>query len=156
MGFWADADHHKTNQHQSQVEQEENQRVHPGDISFVWIAFSQQLWHPSSKRSRRTQTASPLAQHRAPGTTGSTQSYRRHGSPRGLDLVLGSVNNQLPRAGTSRACPQTHSSILAWRILWTEETGGLQSTGSKRVRQDWSTNTPTNCLWLNQSLKPGQ
>ena len=24
----------------------------------------------------------------------------------------------------------THSSILAWRILWTEEPGGLQSTGS--------------------------
>ena len=23
----------------------------------------------------------------------------------------------------------THSSILAWRILWTEESGGLQSTG---------------------------
>ena len=26
-----------------------------------------------------------------------------------------------------------HSSILAWRILWTEEPGGLQSTGSQRV-----------------------
>ena len=26
----------------------------------------------------------------------------------------------------------THSSILAWRIPWTEEPGGLQSTGSKR------------------------
>ena len=25
----------------------------------------------------------------------------------------------------------THSSILAWRILWTEELGGLQSTGGK-------------------------
>ena len=25
----------------------------------------------------------------------------------------------------------THSSILAWRIPWTEESGGLQSTGSK-------------------------
>ena len=25
----------------------------------------------------------------------------------------------------------THSSILAWRIPWTEEPGGLQSTGSK-------------------------
>ena len=25
----------------------------------------------------------------------------------------------------------THSSILAWRILWTEEPGRLQSTGSK-------------------------
>ena len=27
----------------------------------------------------------------------------------------------------------THSSILAWRIPWTEETGGLQSKGSQRV-----------------------
>ena len=30
----------------------------------------------------------------------------------------------------------THSSILAWRILWTEEPGGLQSMGSKRVGHD--------------------
>ena len=30
----------------------------------------------------------------------------------------------------------THSSILAWRILWTEKPGGLQSMGSQRVRQD--------------------
>ena len=27
----------------------------------------------------------------------------------------------------------THYSILVWRILWTEEPGGLQSTGSQRV-----------------------
>ena len=27
----------------------------------------------------------------------------------------------------------THSSILAWRILWTEEPGGLQSMGPKRL-----------------------
>ena len=27
----------------------------------------------------------------------------------------------------------THSSILAWRIPWTEEPGGLQSVGSHRV-----------------------
>ena len=32
----------------------------------------------------------------------------------------------------------THSSILAWRIPWTEEPGGLQSTGSQRVGHDWS------------------
>ena len=32
----------------------------------------------------------------------------------------------------------THSSTLAWRIPWTEEPGGLQSTGSHRVRHDWS------------------
>ena len=30
----------------------------------------------------------------------------------------------------------THSSILAWRIPWTEEPGGLQSMGSQRVRYD--------------------
>ena len=30
----------------------------------------------------------------------------------------------------------THSSILAWRIPWTEESDGLQSTGSQRVRHD--------------------
>ena len=29
-----------------------------------------------------------------------------------------------------------HSSILAWRIPWTEEPGGLQSMGSQRVRHD--------------------
>ena len=30
----------------------------------------------------------------------------------------------------------THFSILAWRIPWTEEHGGLQSIGSQRVRHD--------------------
>ena len=33
----------------------------------------------------------------------------------------------------------THSSILAWKIPWTEEAGGLQSTGSWGVRQNWAT-----------------
>ena len=30
----------------------------------------------------------------------------------------------------------THSSVLAWRIPWTEETGGLQSVGSQRIRHN--------------------
>ena len=33
----------------------------------------------------------------------------------------------------------THSSTLAWKIPWTEEPGGLQSMGSRRVGQDWLT-----------------
>ena len=37
----------------------------------------------------------------------------------------------------------THSSNLAWRILWTEETGGLQSMGLQRVGHDKVTNTFT-------------
>ena len=32
----------------------------------------------------------------------------------------------------------THSSILAWRISWTEESGRLQYIRSQRVRHDWS------------------
>ena len=30
----------------------------------------------------------------------------------------------------------THSSVLAWKIQWTEETGRLQSMGSQRVRHN--------------------
>ena len=41
----------------------------------------------------------------------------------------------------------TNSSILAWRIPWTEETGGVQSMGLQRVGRNWvtksaSTHTP--------------
>ena len=32
----------------------------------------------------------------------------------------------------------TYSSILAWRIPWTEEPGGLQSMGLQRGRYDWA------------------
>ena len=35
----------------------------------------------------------------------------------------------------------TYSSILAWKIPWTEEPGGLQSMGLQRVGHDWATNT---------------
>ena len=37
----------------------------------------------------------------------------------------------------------THSRILAWRIPWTEEPGGLQSTGLPRVSHGWVTDTNT-------------
>ena len=35
----------------------------------------------------------------------------------------------------------THSSILTWRVPWTEDPGRLQSMGSQRVRNDWATNS---------------
>ena len=37
----------------------------------------------------------------------------------------------------------THSTILAWRIPWPEEPGGLRSMGLQRVRHDWATHTLT-------------
>ena len=41
----------------------------------------------------------------------------------------------------------THSSILAWKIPWTEEPGGLQSVGSQRVRHNLVAKQH-NCLQL--------
>ena len=46
-----------------------------------------------------------------------------------LGLILGSGRS--PGEGNA-----THSSLLAWRIPWTEEPGRLQSMGSQRVRRD--------------------
>ena len=50
----------------------------------------------------------------------------------------------------------THSSILTWRIPWTEEFGGLPSIGSQRVRHDWRdlacTHAPTTAI-LNFQIK---
>ena len=37
----------------------------------------------------------------------------------------------------------THSSILAWKIPWREETAVLQSMGSQRVGHDWATERST-------------
>ena len=45
----------------------------------------------------------------------------------------------------------THSSILAWRILWTEEPGGLQSMGCKE-----SDMTEHICLWLQLCTSKGK
>ena len=42
----------------------------------------------------------------------------------------------------------THSSILAWKISWTQEPGGLQSMGSQRVGHDWATNINTLHFWF--------
>ena len=58
-------------------------------------------------------------------------------------VVLGLPGGNAGAAGVSGSIPglgrssgegmATHSSILAWRIPWTEEPGRLQSTGSERV-----------------------
>ena len=48
----------------------------------------------------------------------------------------------------------THFSILGWRILWTEEPGGLQSMGSQAVRCNWTDLACTHVLESLQSLSP--
>ena len=49
----------------------------------------------------------------------------------------------------------THSSILAWRIPWTEEPGGLQSVRLQKVGHDWMTNTSTLSYWWVMSVGSG-
>ena len=46
----------------------------------------------------------------------------------------------------------THPSILAWRILWTKEPGGIQSMGLWRVKYDWVTITYF-YYWDNQAFQ---
>ena len=46
----------------------------------------------------------------------------------------------------------THSSILAWGIPWTEESGGLQSMGSQRVGHDWVTLLYLH--WVSDTIQP--
>ena len=58
-----------------------------------------------------------------PGDLDGRESAYNAGDP---GLILGS--ERYPGGGNT-----THSCILAWRILWTLEPGGLQSMGSQRV-----------------------
>ena len=51
---------------------------------------------------------------------------------------LGSIPGYKRPPGEEMA---THSSIIAWKISWTEEPGGLQSIGLQKVRHDRVTNT---------------
>ena len=45
-----------------------------------------------------------------------------------------------------------HSSVLAWRIPWTEEPGRLQSMGSQRVGHDWATSLSKPKIFANERI----
>ena len=64
-----------------------------------------------------------------PGGASGKEHTSNAGDMRDTDLISGSGRSP----GEEMA---THSSILAWRIPWTEEPGGLQSIRSHRVRHD--------------------
>ena len=53
-----------------------------------------------------------------------------------LPAVLKTGVQSLGQEDTLEKGMTTHSSILAWRIPWTEEPGGQQSMGSQRVGHD--------------------
>ena len=53
-----------------------------------------------------------------------------------LSAILGTVVRSLGREDPLEKEMATHSSILAWKIPWTEEPGRLQSMGLQRVGHD--------------------
>ena len=80
------------------------------------------------------------------------------GFPGGLDGKQFACNagdpSLIPGSGRSpEKGMATHSSILAWEILWTDEAGGLQSTGSQRVGHDCATNAHTHMYNLTLRYK---
>ena len=79
-----------------------------------------------------------------------------------LPVVWETWVQSLGREDALEEGPATHSSILAWRIPWTVEPGGLQSMGEQRVWHDWATKQRT-CVkqramgtcWTVQGAQPG-
>ena len=59
-------------------------------------------------------------------------------SGKGLPANAGDAAQSLGGEDPWEEDTATHSSILAWRIPWTEEPGGLQLIGSQRIGHDWS------------------
>jgi len=53
-----------------------------------------------------------------------------------LPAMLGIWGRSLDQEDPLKSEMATHSGILAWRIPWTQEPGGLQSMGLLRVRHD--------------------
>ena len=89
------------------------------------------LQHHSSKASVLRYSAFFMVQLSHPFmTTGKTIGLTRQNF---VGKIMSLLFNMLSRLEKEVA---THSSILAWRIPWTEESGGLHSTGLQRVGHD--------------------
>ena len=76
----------------------------------------------------------------------SKSSLRTMGFPSGSDDKESACNEEIRVRSLGSEDPRgkgmaTHSSILVWKIPWTEEPGRLQSMGLQRVRHNRATNT---------------
>ena len=67
---------------------------------------------------------------------------------RSLPAVQGSRVQSLDREDPLEKEMATHSSILAWKIPWLEESSRLQPMGSQRVGHDWATSRSLFSLFL--------
>ena len=90
----------------------------------------------------------------AQGTASPTQCVDRWGFPGGpvvknpLPMQAARDRSSIPGVGKSLRRRATHSSIVAWRIPWTEAPGGLQSRGSQRMGHDWVSEYPSMHIYM--------
>ena len=106
------------------------------DLLAVQGTLKSLLQHHSSKASVLQHSAFFIVQLSHPYmTTGKTIALTRQTF---VSQVMSLLFNMLSRLVMEKAMAP-HSSILAWKIPWTEEPGGLQSTGSLSVGHDRAT-----------------
>ena len=86
----------------------------------LWVCFPKSQSQSGSSWLRQNDSMQPWKSPAKAGDSGDAGSIPGSGEP--LDLEMAA-----------------HSSILAWKIPWTGEPGGLQSMGSQRVRHDYIT-----------------
>ena len=114
-----------------------------GILEWVAVSFSRGLSQPRD-RTRLSEIEIFIWQlKRLPGCPGSKESACNIGDQVSIPGLQDPLEKEMA----------THSSILAWRIPWTEEPGRLQSMGLQRVRHDWATNTflfsdSWRCSWI--------
>ena len=105
-------------------------------LAITDVSFSEPLQLPTALT---TSTASYLCKFifyiiKVEGFPGGSDGKESTFNARDLDLIPG-LGRSLEKGVA------IHSSILAWRIPWTEEPGRLQSMVFQRVGYDWATNT---------------
>ena len=104
-------------------------------VQFSSVQFSCSVVSDSLRPHESQHTRPPCPSHFPNGASGKELVCQR----RRYEMGVQSVDQEDP-AEEGKA---THSGILAWRITWTEECGGLQTMESQTVRDDWVTNTHT-------------
>ena len=96
-------------------------------------------WQSNSKRANPEATRSPEALPWKPHKVSSAASYWVAQKVKCLPAMRETWVWSLGREDPLKKEKATHSSILAWKIPWTEKPGRLQSMGLQRVRHDWAT-----------------
>ena len=105
-------------------------------IRVTWSTWSVQITvspSPEFLVSRSRWNPRPCIPTKSPGATAACSEKHVENQSSWLSLRKGLLPGSGRSPGEGNGSSILHSSILAWRIPWTEEPGGLQSMGSQRV-----------------------